>query len=443
MKKNKKTEEKKGKKTNQRRKKRGVMKFVVTTLCLLIIAGFSFLGYKIYKNGGGLTGTLATLLGESTETLENLEPIQVLVMGESGVDDYKLADSIMVVSYNPKTQEASIMSIPRDTYVGKKDRTTATQNYLASYKINTVFRSGSNIPEAIDRINALTGLELENYVIIDTKALVKLVDAIGGVTFNVPIDMDYEDVTQDLYIHLKAGEQVIDGAKAEQLLRFRHNDDGSTYPTEYGQQDYGRMRTQREFIIATLKQTLKPQNIFKIKQIIDIMAENVTTNMELSTFKSYVPYAVNFNADNIKTGMVPGESEMCNGVSLYIANKKKTAELVQELFPEPQEIQDESSETNSNTTGTTNANASIKIEVLNGSGNATTLSTVVEKLKNAGYNVTSQGTTNTTQKTTITNKTNQSSTIANEIKETIGAGTINKSTSSSNVDFTIIIGKDY
>lgn len=330
---------KKGNTVSKKRKKvRKVKRLVVTILCLLIVGGFSLLGYKIYKNGGGLTGTLATLLGESAETLENLEPIQVLIMGESGVDDYKLADTIMIGSYNPKTQSASIMSIPRDTYVGKRDRKTATQNYIASYKINTVFRSGTNIPEAIDRINELTGLELENYVIIDTKALIKLVDAIGGVTFNVPIDMYYtEDTDQNLYIDLKAGEQLIDGPKAEQLLRFRHNNDGSTYPSSYGQQDLGRMRTQREFIIATLKQTLKPQNIFKLKQIIDIMDENVNTNMDLATLKSYVPSAVKFNADNIKTGMLPGDVEMCNGVSIYVANKQKTLKLVDELFNQNEE----------------------------------------------------------------------------------------------------------
>ena len=283
--------------------------------------------------------------------IQNLQPIQVLIMGESGVDDYKLADTIMVASYNPKTQEASILSIPRDTYVGRKNRKTATQNYLASYKINTVFRSGTNIPEAIDRINDLTGLNLENYVIIDTKALIKLVDAIGGVTFNVPIDMYYtEDTDQNLYIDLKAGEQLIDGAKAEQLLRFRHNNDGSTYPSSYGQQDLGRMRTQREFIKATLKQTLKPLNIFKLKQIVDVMAENVKTNMDMSEIKAYVPYAVKFNADNIKTNMVPGDVEMCNGVSLYIANSKKTKEIVSELFPTTTNDEDT---TNTNTTNTT------------------------------------------------------------------------------------------
>lgn len=316
---------------------RKVKRIVVTILLLLIIALGCTVGYKINNNGGGLTGTLATLLGEDIEEINNLEPIKILIMGESGVDDYKLADSIMIASYNPKLQEASILSIPRDTYVGRKNRKNASQNYLASYKINTVFRNGTNIPEAIERINDLTGLDLENYVIIDTKALVKLVDAIGGVKFNVPIDMDYEDSSQDLYIHLKAGEQLIDGNKAEQLLRFRHNDDGSTYPSSYGQQDLGRMRTQREFIVATLKQTLNPINIFRIKQIIDIMAENVNTNMDIATVKSYVPAAVKFNAENIKTDMVPGEPEMCNGVALYIANPRKTKEVIDKLFPEENE----------------------------------------------------------------------------------------------------------
>ena len=419
-------------------KNRLAMKIVLTILCLLIIWGIVSVVNKIKDNGGGLSGTLATILGEDKESMENLKPIQVLIMGISGVDDYKLADTIMVASYNPKTQEASLMSIPRDTYVGKKDRKTATQNYIASYKINTVFRSGTKTQDAIDRINDLTGLKLENYVIIDTKALIKLVDAIGGVTFNVPIDMYYtEDTEQNLYIDLKAGEQLIDGAKAEQLLRFRHNNDGSTYPSSYGQQDLGRMRTQREFIMATLKQTLKVQNIFKLKQIIDVMNENVTTNMDLASLKSYVPAAVKFDANNIKTGMVPGDTEMCNRVSIYVANKTKTKELVAELFPE--ESEDSSSQEDTDT----NTRNNVKIEVLNGSGKSSALNEVVSKLKNAGYTVSKQGTTNETKKTTITNRTNQDSTTTEKIKELMGAGTVSKGTNNSNVDITIVIGEDY
>ena len=339
----KKVEQQKNKtvKTKKKSKNRTAMKIVIVFLILLVIAGIGAVTYKIKNNGGGMTGFLATILGEDSTTLENLEPIRVLVMGESGVDDYKLADSIMVVQYDPKTQSAAMLSIPRDTYVGKKDRKTASTNYIASYKINTVFRSGTNIPDAVDRISELTGLELDNYVIIDTKALIKLVDAIGGVTFDVPIDMDYDDEGQDLSIHLKAGEQLIDGKKAEQLLRFRHNNDDSTYPYSYGMQDLGRMRTQREFITATLKQVLKPQNIFKLKQIMDVVNENVTTNMDLNEAKAYIPYAVNFDTDNIKTGMVPGTTEMCNGVSIYVANSTQTKKLVNELFYQTNSVDEE------------------------------------------------------------------------------------------------------
>ena len=157
-------------------------------------------------------------------------------------------------------------------------------------------------------------------------------DAIGGVNFDVPIDMSYTDESQNLEIDLKAGEQLIDGKKAEQLLRFRHNDDGTTYPSSYGQQDLGRMKTQRNFVMATLKQTLQAKNIFKIKKIMDIMAENVNTNLNATMLKKYVPYAVKFNADDLKTGMLPGNVEMANGVSIYVANKKESKTLIDELF---------------------------------------------------------------------------------------------------------------
>lgn len=318
--------------TKKNKKSRGLMKTVLTLLVLGVIIAGVLVANRIQVLGGGISGVLATLLGESETSLENIEPINIVVMGVSGVDDYKLADTIMVVSYNPKIQKASLMSIPRDTYVGKRDRKTASTNYIASYKINTVFRNMTNIPEAMDRISSLTGMDLENYVIIDTKALIKLVDEIGGVTFNVPINMDYDDESQDLYIHLKAGEQLIDGAKAEQLLRFRHNNNGSTYSSEYGTEDIGRMRIQREFITATVKQTMKAQNIFKIRNVIDIMNQDIKTNMDIEKLKSYLPFAVKFDTENLKTDVLPGTPEMCNGVSIMVANTRAAKTVVQDLF---------------------------------------------------------------------------------------------------------------
>ncbi len=322
---------KKEKKTKTKKPRR-LMKTILTLLVLGFIACGTFLGYKIQSLGGGITGVLATLLGEDQETLENLEPINIVVMGISGVDDYKLADTIMIVSYNPQNQKAALISIPRDTYVGKKDRKTATKSYLESYKINTVFRNGTNIPEAMNRISDLVGVKLENYLIIDTNALIKLVDAIGGVTFNVPIDMEYDDDSQNLHIDLEAGEQLIDGKKAEQLLRFRHNNNGKSYPAEYGTEDIGRMRTQREFVTETIKQTMKPQNIFKLRKILDIMNENVNTNLDVNLMKNYIPVAVNFNVEDLQTDVLSGAPEYDNGVSIFVASVRDTKAKITKLF---------------------------------------------------------------------------------------------------------------
>ena len=98
-------------------------------------------------------------------------------------------------------------------------------------------------------------------MVIDNQALIKLVDVVGGVDFYVPMDMKYDDPSQDLYINLKEGQQTLNGDKAEQLLRYRHGNLDKktgrylgTYPEEYGGDDYGRMRSQREFMMATAKQ---------------------------------------------------------------------------------------------------------------------------------------------------------------------------------------------
>ena len=291
----------------------------------------------------------AVALGIDTQKLKDIGRLNVLILGESVIpgEDYKLTDSIMVASYNPQTQQASLLSIPRDTYVGKKDKNTATQNYLASYKINTVYRNGTNIPETIECVNNVTGLNLEKYILIDTDAIIDVVDAIGGVTFNVPIDMDYDDPTQDLHIHLKAGEQLIDGEKAEQLLRFRHNNDGTSYPVEYGDNDIGRMRTQREFILVTAKQLLKIENVTKVLNLMDIVFKNVKTNLDMETLKYYIPYIFKFNTSNIVSDTLPGTPEKCNGIWIYTVNKTQAKQVVDDLFTD-KEINSEENIENQN-----------------------------------------------------------------------------------------------
>ena len=438
-------------KPNIKKKKKKWKKVLLIIILLLAVVG-GVLAYKVHKNGGGLTGILATAVGHNENTKKELGEFKCLVLGISTDEEGALlTDTIIVASYNPNTQKATMLSIPRDTYTGKNpSRATAYE------KINSIYSRNEDPQDVLDEVNEITGLNLQYYVIVKTEGFIKLVDAIGGVTFNVPIDMDYDDTSQDLHIHLKAGEQMLDGDKAEQLVRFRHNNDGTSYPEEYGDNDLGRMRTQREFIMAVIKQTAKVENIFKIGQILDVAQENVTTNIDFNAIKDYIPYAVEFNTDNLLTATLPGVSTNKNaaGTWVYIHDEEETTALIQELFydrdKEEQEGQTEENTTGNTTSNTTSSTVStkskseIKVEVINGTGTSGNLQEAVDALKEAGYNVTRTGTTNTTTKTVIMNKKNIGDAVLEGIEQTLNAGTVQDSeSSSSKVDVTIILGRDY
>lgn len=434
----------------KKKKKKTWKKVVLVILLVLLVAGGIF-AYKVNQNGGGTSGMLATVLN----TKKDLSEIKVLLLGIStDQDNVELTDTIIVASYNPNTQKATLLSIPRDTYTGKN-----TARATAYEKINALYGRKHRPDETLKAVNDITGLGIEYYVVVKTEALIKLVDVIGGVTFNVPIDMDYDDTSQDLHIHLKAGEQLLDGDKAEQLVRFRHNNADkygrmTSYPAEYGDNDLGRMRTQREFIMQVVKQTARPENIFKLGEILDVAKENVLTNIDFNVAKDYIPYIVEFNTENILTETLPGEVpslNKTNNVSIFVYDKAATKALIQELFYDRDMVETEGTEegaenttTSDETTSDSTSKADVTIEVLNGSGSASNLQKVVNQLQGAGFKVTRTGSTNATAKTTIVNKKNVKETLLKNMKDVIGTATIETSeSSSSKVDVTIIIGKDY
>ena len=186
----------------------------------------------------------------------------------------------------------------------------------------------------------MTNLDINYYAIVKTSALTNIVDIIGGVEFEVPINMNYDDKTQNLHIHLKKGLQVLDGEKAEQLLRFRHNNNGTTYPYEYGDNDYGRMKTQREFIKETINQTIQLKNILKVNQLVTQVFENVETNMKLDTLLAYIPYGMEFDINNIQMEQLPGKSIQKSGVWIFEKDDKKSEKLIEELENKLNNIQD-------------------------------------------------------------------------------------------------------
>ena len=326
----------------KKKKKRIGIKILLVMLIIIAAAGIFFV-VRSNQLGGGKQGMIATILGHNENTLKNLDPIYCLLMGESVSGDSRLTDTMIICKYDPKTQKAAMLSIPRDTYTGK-NRDTATPYY----KINNAYNAGENPEKAVKAVNKLTGLDIEYYVLVNTNALKELVDAIGGVYFDVPIDMYYTyDTEQDLYIDLKKGYQLLDGNKAEQVVRFRHNNDGSSYPDEYGNENHGRMKTQMAFLAAVAEQTLKPENILKIGEFINIFHENVKTNMSIEDMKDYAPYAVNFNTENLQTEQLPGADDKAKetGYWFFFHDEKKTKALVEEMFLDMSELEEEDTNT--------------------------------------------------------------------------------------------------
>ena len=129
--------EKRDKKEKKKKKKSKVLKRILIALVVVLIILVGGITYKTQKNGGGIQGLLSALVGHDEETLKNLEPIQVLLMGVSTDNGGKLTDTIIVGTYDPKTQKASLLSIPRDTFVVKNAQTGTGMD-----KINALYQKG-------------------------------------------------------------------------------------------------------------------------------------------------------------------------------------------------------------------------------------------------------------------------------------------------------------
>lgn len=430
--KNIKEENKKNKKHKVLRK---ILKVLLIIFIVLVLFIGGFVGYSTYKNGWGWKGLLKTAVGSSGKSLDELGEFKILILGVSEDISAKLTDTIMVASYNPKTQKAVLLSIPRDTFVG-----TSKLRADSYDKINAIYQK-EGAEGTLEKVNQLTGLDIKYYLVISNNALVELVDEIGGVEFDVPEDMNYDSNKQDLHIHLSKGLQKLNGEQAEGLVRFRKNNDGSTYSYEYGGNDFGRMKTQREFLRAVAEQTLQAKNITKIGGLIDIVKRNVTTNIsDWSEVKDYIPYAIDFHTDNLQTDDLPGTSQRIpagTGLWFFLNDEAETKKLVEDLFTEENTAEGDSNSTVSED------KANIKIELLNGSGDSSLLTDATNSLKAQGYQIYKTGTTSSTSTTTIINKSNLSDSVTSDIKSTLGTGVISSSSASSSVDLTIIIGKDY
>lgn len=311
--------------TKAKSKQRKQIYLIIATITLIMVIIIGSFTTKLVKNGLNLRGMLMTSIGQEEQDIENLEPLYCLVMGISEDISTELTDTIMLCAYFPQEQKVSILSIPRDTFIGDDPNNTTSYD-----KINALYQTS---PErTLQAVRELTGVDVRNYVVINNNALIKLIDAVGGIYFDVPIDMWYDDESQNLHIYLNKGYQLLNGENSVKVLRFRHNNDMSTYPKEYGEQDIGRMRTQREFIKAAAKQILSTSNILKLNKLLEIVFDNVQTNLSISDLIKYVPSATEFNTENMQTDALSGVADYLGVLSFFIVDEDDSEQKISSLF---------------------------------------------------------------------------------------------------------------
>ena len=164
-------------------------------------------------------------------------------------------DTMLLAAYDVPNQKLSVMSLPRDTYVIYNGRTVM---------INSVYSRGGGEEGGVEAlkkaVGSLTGVTPDFYVLVEWEAVGELVDAIGGVYFDVPRRMYYNDLSQHFKIDLQPGYQLLDGNGAMGVLRWRHNSDDSGHilNSGYAMGDLGRIETQQAFLKEVVRKCLQP-----------------------------------------------------------------------------------------------------------------------------------------------------------------------------------------
>ncbi|PZO38572.1 MAG: LytR family transcriptional regulator [Shackletoniella antarctica] len=198
-----------------------------------------------------------------------------------------LSDSMLLLRFNPQTEQMVVLSLPRDTRTYVRGRLT---------KLNEANQEGGPALTAEAVSDLLGGVAIDRYVRINVQGVEKLIDALGGVTVNVPQDMKYQDDSQHLYINLKAGEQALNGNQSLQFLRFRYDAQG----------DIGRIQRQQMFMRALTEQTLNPATITRLPKILSVIQSNVDTNLSVEELLALVGYGAQTNRSNVQMLMLPG-----------------------------------------------------------------------------------------------------------------------------------------
>ena len=236
----------------------------------------------------------------------------VLVVGKDKVGAN--TDTILIGRLDTVAHKLDVVSIPRDTMANVP---------FSVKKINTLYgaslnNGGNGVDGLMDGMTDFLGLRPDNYAVIDLSAFIQLVDTIGGVTYNVPCDMDYDADDQDLHIHYTAGEQHLSGQQAMEVFRWRQNNPGSPAGNP-SQGDIGRIGRQQDFLMSVARQTLTAGNIANLSTFISIFEENVNTDLSAANLAFFAREFLLCKSEDVNFHTMPGNYADSVGGFSYVS----------------------------------------------------------------------------------------------------------------------------
>lgn len=269
-------------------------------ILLLVLVGF------VFANSDSSSDNPPTITTEQTNVLN------IMIMGvDRRADDVGRSDTLMVLTYNPNEQKASLLSLPRDTRVHIEKNDYDKINHAYAY-------GGHELTQKV--VESFLNVPINYYVLIDIQAFEKIIDAVGGVDIDVEKRMYYEDPWDDdggLYIDLQPGMQHMDGKTAITYVRYR-DEEG----------DIGRIKRQQNFMKAVMDKLVSPTIIPKLPAIVSAVSDSVETDMSVSEILSFLGTLQDAKDNGLKSEMLPGKPVYIEGISYWVPDISKTRQIL-------------------------------------------------------------------------------------------------------------------
>lgn len=287
--------------------------FIIMIFCFLIGSGIA-LTYMI-NNAEARANEKAKealeqgieLLGKTTNNsdwtdpyINTLEPFNFLILVKDKVGAN--TDALLLLNIDPVNKKISAMSIPRDTIISADFNSDGDKDI-----INTVY-ANLGLKGTIDYIGNELNCNIKYAAVMNLKAFREVIDQLGGVDFNLPFLMDYDDVYQNLHIYFEPGLQHFNGEDAEKLLRFRKNNEGVKSNYVNGS-DIQRIAMQQSFIKALIEQKTNLFYFAKVNSIIQTIFDNLDTNITFNDIYEILPIVLEIDLTSIEWFRLPGHDD--------------------------------------------------------------------------------------------------------------------------------------